>query len=430
MRVFQASFGALRFVALSSGDSSGRSAFRSRVSVRVTKLSQKAFHDEVLRCFPDTRNRANRAGARLATSGFETDPSQRGPMTARALTPTMVFAAKLSGAAALAVATVAAVTIISWKAAERDRIEIGTPEMSTDDDPLFSAANYTLNLLPDDVDSELVAYGKKLVEETYNHIGPAAEDEAMRFAGNELACKNCHLDAGLRKFAAPYVGVTKRFPNFRNRENRVGSIEQRINGCMERSMNGRPIPEDSREMKAFVAYMNWLGHRTDASGKVEEKGFVAIEYPDRAVDLERGKQVYFKGCSTCHGTEGLGQKLPSGHGYQFPPLAGDDSYNTGAGMHRVLTAMAFIKGNMPLGATSAHPLLRDGDAYDVAGFINSLPRPEKANTERDFPDRKLKPMSTPYPPYADDFSQEQHKYGPFQPIYEFYEETHGLKKKK
>lgn len=297
------------------------------------------------------------------------------------------------------------------------------------DDPLFDRAQYSPALIADAAERALVEYGQQLTEASYRYIGPAARDESMRFAGNELACKNCHLDAGLKPFAGPYVGVTHRYPNFRNREGRIGDIVDRINGCMERSMNGRALPEDSREMKAIVAYMDWLSRLTDEQGRVEGKGYVEVNFPDRAVDLPRGGQVYRQHCAACHGPEALGVKQADGHGYLFPPLAGPDSYNTGAGMHRVLTAMAFIKGNMPLGASADHALIGDDDAYDVAGYINSLPRPEKAHTEKDFPDPRLKPMSTPYPPYADEFPQQQHQFGPFQPIQAYYLETHGLKKR-
>lgn len=99
-------------------------------------------------------------------------------------------------------------------------------------------------------------------------------------------------------------------------------------------------------------------------------------------------------------------------------------------MHRVLTAAQFIKGNMPLGTTADEPLLTDEEAFDVAGYINSFDRPIKANAEADFPDRTLKPMSTPYGPWSDDFSPEQHKYGPYAEIAAFYEAQYGLKKSK
>jgi thiosulfate dehydrogenase len=40
--------------------------------------------------------------------------------------------------------------------------------------------------------------------------------------------------------------------------------------------------------------------------------------------------------------------------------------------------------------------------------------------ERDYPDRKKKPVDTGYGPYADSFPIEQHSFGPFGPIEAFY----------
>lgn len=100
-------------------------------------------------------------------------------------------------------------------------------------------------------------------------------------------------------------------------------------------------------------------------------------------------------------------------------------------MHRIITAAEFIKGNMPyLLATWDNPVLSDDEAYHVAAYINSFDRPEKANKELDFPDKKLKPVSTPYGPWTDTFSAEQHKYGPFQPIMAYYEKEFSMKKSK
>lgn len=100
-------------------------------------------------------------------------------------------------------------------------------------------------------------------------------------------------------------------------------------------------------------------------------------------------------------------------------------------MHRVITAAEFIKSNMPFGqATWQRPKLTDEEAFDVAGYINSFDRPFKADTEADYPDKKLKPVSTPYGPWEDHFSPEQHKYGPFPPIIAYYKEKFNLSKSK
>jgi thiosulfate dehydrogenase len=132
----------------------------------------------------------------------------------------------------------------------------------------------------------------------------------------------------------------------------------------------------------------------------------------------------------CHGSKGEGIKKSKTNSYEYPPLWGSDSYNNGAGMSRVITAAQFIKGNMPYGVTYKSPMLSDGDAYDVAGYINQQKRPIKVNLELDFPDLKRKPVSTPYPPYVDTFSISEHQLGPFQPIIAFYKQKFNLIKNK
>jgi thiosulfate dehydrogenase len=139
--------------------------------------------------------------------------------------------------------------------------------------------------------------------------------------------------------------------------------------------------------------------------------------PDRAADLEAGRDVFETRCAICHGADGAG--LPAagvGRGYVFPPLWGPDSFNNGAGMHRVLTAARFVKARMPLGQAD----LTDEQAFDVAAYVNSHPRPMMAGLERDYPDRADKPVDGPYGPFADDFPLEQHRFGPFRPIEEYY----------
>ncbi|NNF18708.1 MAG: c-type cytochrome [Flavobacteriaceae bacterium] len=291
---------------------------------------------------------------------------------------------------------------------------------------------------PKDVLSELesmppeVKYGYLLIAESSKYMGPAATNPDMRFTGNGLACANCHLQAGTQAGSGSWVGVTDRFPQFRGRSNKIGSIEDRINGCMERSMNGKKLPDESEEMKAIVAYMEWLSTDIPEEKVKEYKGYVPIKIPEAAVDLEKGKVVYTRECALCHGENGQGVRHQDAEkGYQYPPLWGEDSYNDGAGMHRVITAAEFIKGNMPFGqAQWDNPKLSDEEAYNVAGYINSFERPHKENTENDYPDLKLKPVSTPYGPWADDFTAEQHKYGPFLPIIKYYKEQYGITKDK
>lgn len=279
--------------------------------------------------------------------------------------------------------------------------------------------------------ASLIKYGHSLITETSKYIGPLAPNASNRFAGNNLSCQNCHLDAGRKPGSASFVGVANRFPQFRGRENKMGTLEERVNGCMERSMNGIALSENSLEMQGIIAYMEWLSEGVPKEKEEYFKGFAKLKLPEEKADLIKGKAIFEKHCQLCHLENGQGQRPSENTFYLYPPLWGSDTYNHGAGMHRVITAAEFIKGNMPyLQATVDNPVLTDEEAYHVAAYINSFDRPLKSNPEADFPDKKLKPVSTPYGPWEDNFSPEQHKYGPFQPMMEFYQTKFGIKKNK
>lgn len=273
--------------------------------------------------------------------------------------------------------------------------------------------------LPDDPYGRLVRYGHELATRTFAHIGPEVKDAPMRFAGNNLACTSCHQDNATKPFAIPWIGVTSTFPQYRAREDQISTVEERVNGCMERSMNGRVLPLDSREMKAFTTYIHFLSRGIPVGADIEGSATKAVKAPDRRADPLAGAAVYAARCQVCHGENGEGRRAGvkgDAQGYVFPPLWGPDTFNNGAGMNRLLTAMRFIMHNMPQGTNHAAPVLSDDEAFDVAGYILSQPRPLKANLEQDFPARWNKPIDAAFPPYVDGASADQHKYGPFPPL--------------
>jgi thiosulfate dehydrogenase len=268
----------------------------------------------------------------------------------------------------------------------------------------------------DDPFGQLVKYGHLLFTDTADQIGPTVADPVKRFAGNNLACGNCHLNGGTQPYAMPMIGILGRFPQYRAREGVVVTLGDRINGCMMRSLNGHPLPLESREMKAFSAYMRWLSTGVPVGAKLRGAGTLRINEPERSADSSHGALVYAQVCATCHGSDGLGQHANDRHGYQFPPLGGPDSFNNGAGMGRLLTIAAYAMHNMPIGTTFSTPVLTDEDAYDVAAYIISMKRPVMADLDKDFPMRLQKPVDAPYAPYSDGFSLGQHTLGPFNPI--------------
>jgi thiosulfate dehydrogenase len=263
-------------------------------------------------------------------------------------------------------------------------------------------------------------YGRRLLASTAELLGPDQPDESLRYINSRLNCGSCHLATGTEPGTLTLLQTEEHYPRYSGRAGTQTDVEDRINECMQRSMNGKPLPMESPEMIAMATYLRGLGAQYSAMGtslrKAEEPP--PFKTPARAANLESGQNVFSARCAQCHGADGLGLLATTDRrkGYLFPPLWGPESFNNGAGMHRVLTAARFIKARMPLG----EPTLTDDEAFDVAAFINSHPRPEMADLDVDYPDKSAKPVDNPYGPFADDFPLEQHKYGPFQPIEEHY----------
>jgi thiosulfate dehydrogenase len=224
---------------------------------------------------------------------------------------------------------------------------------------------------PEGSDGELIAYGYALLSRTFATIGPEVGDPAMRFAGNNLACQNCHLDGGTNRSGLPLVGVFKTFPKFSPRDQRVISLAERLNECMTRSMNGRKLPDDSREMAALVAYVRFIGEPPPVASEPAPAAPLAA-------DAGRGAEVFTAVCALCHKADGLGQRMGSlndARGYLFPPLWGPDSYNDGAGMDHYPRIVGFVRRNMPRGVDPLHPQLTLQQAWDVAAYVLAMPRP-------------------------------------------------------
>jgi len=228
--------------------------------------------------------------------------------------------------------------------------------------------------LPPSPENDLIRYGAQLIADTAAHIGSTAPDPALRYAGNDLACTNCHMNSGLKAFAAPFVSTFSSFPMPVN--DAVITLRDRVNGCMRRSMNGRAMPPSGREMEAMIAYIRFVGVGSPQGVRIPGMGLPRMEEPGQPPDERRGAQLYAQQCANCHRPEGEGHRLVApAIGYAIPPLWGDGSFNAAAGMSKLETAAAFIYGNMPLGADATLPLLTAQQAWDVAKFVTTRPRP-------------------------------------------------------
>jgi thiosulfate dehydrogenase len=267
--------------------------------------------------------------------------------------------------------------------------------------------------LGNDNASQLIRYGKDLIAHTAKYFGPKGSVASIT---NGMNCQNCHIEAGAKPYGNCFSAVASIYPVFRPRSGVKESVEFRINDCLQRSLNGKTIDSLSKEMQAMVAYLKWLGKDVPRGTKPAGAGVQELSFIERAADPAKGKTIYEAQCSRCHGTNGEGQLTFDNLEYSYPPLWGPHSYNISAGLYRISKLAAYAKDNMPYGvATHENPQLSNEEAWDVAAFINAQPRPVK-RFAKDWPDISKKSFDYPFGPYADGFTELQHKYGPFDPI--------------
>lgn len=241
-------------------------------------------------------------------------------------------------------------------------------------DALFS--HPSPDSIPGGQRGEQIRLGYELVVYTQQFAAP--------YVGNRLTCANCHLDAGLDPNSASYVGLSKAYPEYRARAGKVLTLADRINECFERNLNGKAIPQDSHKLQAMVAYIEWLSKDVPSGSRMAWRGIPRLS-STKPPDPVNGAKVFTARCAFCHGADGQGTMAA-------PPVWGAQSYSIGSDMARVSVAASFIKSNMPRTRGWA---LSDQEAYDVAAYINSQPRPDVAGRGSDWP-KGEKPADAPY----------------------------------
>lgn len=281
------------------------------------------------------------------------------------------------------------------------------------------------HLIPNDRYGATIQYGKELIAHTAKYLGPNGRVMSI---SNGMNCQNCHLNAGTKAWGNNYGAVYANYPKYRARSGSIENIFKRINDCIERSLNGKALDTTNKEILAIKSYIEWLGKGVKKGVKPNGSGIYDLAFPTHALDPQKGQIIYRSKCASCHMTNGGGQLNALQTEYTYPPLWGEHSYNIGAGLFRMSRLAGYVKYNMPLGASFSSPILSDEEAWEVAAYINSQPRPAK-DLSKDWPKMEEKPFDHPFGPYADGYSEMQHKYGPFQPIKEKAELLHTQKKK-
>ena len=241
--------------------------------------------------------------------------------------------------------------------------------------------------IPDDDFGKMIRLGSDIFHDTQNN--------AKEFVGNALQCANCHIDRGRLANSAPLWAAYVAYPAFRDKDRRVNTFQERVQGCFRYSMNGKAPPLGDNVLVAIETYAYFLAKGAPTGVDLPGRGYPKLPKPAR-LDYGRGAQVYAQKCAVCHGATGQGQNSSDGT-VVFPPLWGERSYNWGAGMSSISNAAGFIKANMPL---SQGNTLSDQEAWDVATFIDSQERPQDPRFSGSVADTRKKYHDSPMSMYG------------------------------
>jgi len=281
--------------------------------------------------------------------------------------------------------------------------------------------------IPNDKFGEMVRYGRELMVKTAYYIGP--EGIAGKYLGNKMNCTNCHQDAGTKPFSFNLIMSHDRYPQYRAREGKVLTLAERVNNCVMRPHNGKPLPLDSKEMIAFLSYLRWINSQVPEGVKIiKGDKNLEVEFPEKAADADNGAQLFVLHCQRCHGANGEGLIGAGQATYTYPLLWGDSAYQPGSSMHRVIKQAQWLKANMPYDSAKWNkPMLTDEEALDIAAFVNDDRKHKRPNPPSfDYPHPEEKAIDYDKGPFADNFSEEQHKFGPYKPIIDYWK-SKGLK---
>lgn len=217
---------------------------------------------------------------------------------------------------------------------------------------------------------EMVKLGEDIIMHTNTH--PLTKD----LVGNKLTCASCHIDGGKATTIGTFIGTATAFPAYSAREKTVQTLQDRINNCFMRSMNGKRPIVDTKASIAMATYVTWLseGQPIKMNPAKPVTPFFTATWPDKALvplikaathdNYLNGQKIYTERCAACHGADGQGNEA-------FPPVWGEHSYNTGAGMSKLDKMASWVEQNMPKGDAN----LTKQEAVDVTIYVDAQPRP-------------------------------------------------------
>jgi thiosulfate dehydrogenase len=229
---------------------------------------------------------------------------------------------------------------------------------------------------------KMVKLGEDILMHTNSH--PLTKD----MVGNNLQCISCHIKGadghpGTALGIGTFIGTAAAFPAYSKREKAVQTLQDRVNNCFMRSMNGKRPIVDTKASIAMATYITWLseGLSMKMNAKMpcsvknstrwikNAKKFAKIQKKATHENYLHGKKLYEAKCAMCHSSDGAGIGV-------FPPLWGKNksgewrAYNTGAGMSKLNKGAAWVQSNMPIGQKER---LSDQAAADIMLYVDAQP---------------------------------------------------------
>ena len=260
---------------------------------------------------------------------------------------------------------------------DKSLMEEGAPTVIEENGGEIAYNPPSIDDIPDGPMGDTILRGRELINDTSNAIRKKASSaEDGEDLVNQLSCTSCHAGDGLDQDTSSLVGVAAVYPQYNERAAKVLTLEDRINGCMVRSMNGKAFEEGDEDLNAMVAYLTYISQGIPVGAELpwrHQSDMKDVPIPNVA----DGEVLYQNSCIACHAGDGSGIGSNTG-----PALWGDGSFNDGAGIARMSKMAGYIQNNMPIGAAGT---LTDQEASDLAAFILSQDRPEWKNHDKDWP---------------------------------------------
>ena len=193
------------------------------------------------------------------------------------------------------------------------------------------------------------------------------------YVGNGLNCVNCHLDDG-RRPTRPRCGRVRRISAVPRVNQQVNTFTLMLEYCFRYSMNGTDAAcRRARRHRASSAMRSgWpRAHPLARSSRVA--AIAPCRSPHKPLDVDAATGVFASHCPMCHGANGAG--LKAGDTWVFPAAMGNALLQRGRrACTRSPSPRRSSRRRCPI---EQGKTLTDQQAWDVAAYINSKPRPRR-----------------------------------------------------